>query len=55
MYAAKELPVVIKPVPVKIAPMKQTMQWHKYRTTDPGLIWLRETLLQAVAIMDASK
>jgi hypothetical protein len=35
--------------------MKQMMQWHKYRTNDPGLIWLRETLLQAVAVMDASE
>ena len=53
LLAVKDLPVVIKPIPVNIPAMKQSMQWHKYRTNDPGLIWLRETLLQAVARMDA--
>jgi hypothetical protein len=43
---------VIKPVPVEISPLKQMMQWHKYRTNDPGIAWLRNTLLQAVASMD---
>ena len=28
------------------------MQWHAYRTNDPGLVWLRQVLQQAVATMD---
>ena len=55
LQAKEMLPVVVKPIPVKISPMKQMMQWHKYRTNDPGLVWLRETLHQAVAVMDASR
>jgi hypothetical protein len=33
-------------------PMLQMMQWHKYRTNDPGIAWLRKTLHQAVIAMD---
>jgi LysR family transcriptional regulator, nod-box dependent transcriptional activator len=51
--AEQELPVVARPLPVEIAPMKQTMQWHKYRSNDQGLVWLRKTIQQAVRVMDA--
>jgi LysR family transcriptional regulator, nod-box dependent transcriptional activator len=27
--------------------MKQSMQWHKYRSQDPGLCWLQQVMLQA--------
>ena len=33
--------------------MQQAVQWHKYRTQDPALVWLRELLHQSVQIMDA--
>ena len=55
VHAAAELPVAIKPLPMKIPALKQTMQWHKYRTNDLGIMWLRKTLLQAVALMDSHK
>lgn len=51
--AEHELPVVARPMPVDIPPMQQTMQWHKYRTNDQGLVWLRKTIQQAVREMDA--
>ena len=35
-----------------LQPMVQAMQWHKYRTPDPGLAWLRALLPTAVAQMD---
>lgn len=41
------LPVAIRPVPVKTQALNQTMQWHKYLTRDPGIIWLRGLLKQA--------
>ncbi|MCW5645073.1 MAG: LysR family transcriptional regulator [Rhodoferax sp.] len=50
--ATRSLPVVRRPMPVKIEPMSQVMQWHEYRSLDPGLVWLRETLRLAVAEMD---
>ena len=52
LKAKAAFPIVIKSVPVEIAPLQQTMQWHKYRTNDSGIIWLRKTLLQAVKAMD---
>lgn len=50
--AEKNLPIVIKPLPVKISPLLQMMQWHKYRTNDPGIAWLRNCCLKAVDVMD---
>lgn len=46
-------PLAIKPPPLPIERMEQAMQWHKYRTQDPGLAWLRALLRQAVQRMDA--
>jgi LysR family nod box-dependent transcriptional activator len=51
--AQKSLPLRLLPVPVPMPAMKQTMQWHKYRTQDQGLVWLRGLMHQAVARMDA--
>lgn len=41
------LPVVLKPVPLPGVGFRQAMQWHKYRTRDPGLVWLRNLLHDA--------
>lgn len=46
------LPVVLKPVPLPGVGFQQTMQWHKYRTRDPGLVWLRSLLLEAAQQID---
>jgi DNA-binding transcriptional LysR family regulator len=34
-------PLVLRPVPVPLEPMRQSMQWHRYWHQDPGLVWLR--------------
>jgi len=47
------VPVVLRTPPLPITPMAQSVQWHKYRTQDPGLLWLRGLLRQAVLRMDA--
>jgi hypothetical protein len=31
------------------------MQWHKYRTHDPALVWLRGLLHEAVVQMEAQQ
>ncbi|MFA9218978.1 MAG: LysR family transcriptional regulator, partial [Sphingomonadaceae bacterium] len=38
------LPLRIFPLPVPMAAMTQSIQWHKYRTQDPGLQWLRRLM-----------
>jgi hypothetical protein len=36
-------------------PFEQAMQWHKYRSLDPGLLWLRTLMQQAArAMLDGS-
>jgi LysR family nod box-dependent transcriptional activator len=40
-FLETSLPIVRRPVPFALEHMKQAIQWHKYNTTDPGLIWLR--------------
>lgn len=43
------LPIDIRPVPMPMKTLHQAMQWHKYRSRDPGLIWLRDLLREAAA------
>lgn len=44
-------PLRLLPCPLDIAPMQQSMQWHRYRSTDPGLRWLRGLLAEAAAAL----
>ncbi len=46
------LPIEIRPFPVPMKELHQAMQWHKYRSRDPGLIWLRDLLREAAAGMN---
>lgn len=50
--ASRSLPIVLRDVPVAVPTMEQAMQWHKHRTSDPGLTWLRGLLKEAVTAMD---
>jgi len=47
------LPIEIRPVPLPMRAFTQAMQWHKYLTRDPGLIWLRDLLKTAAAQLDS--
>ncbi|WP_423220191.1 hypothetical protein [Burkholderia multivorans] len=42
-------------LPVPVPTVEQAMQWHKHRTSDPGLAWLRGLLKDAVAKMDEGR
>ncbi|MFP3566655.1 LysR family transcriptional regulator [Paraburkholderia sp. SIMBA_030] len=50
--AQRRDPIVIRDVPLPMPAMHQTVQWHKHRTADAGLAWLREQLRLAVITMD---
>lgn len=52
---AAALPLQVRPAPLPITPMQQAMQWHKYRTQDPGLVWLRGLLHAAVRRLDRAQ
>jgi DNA-binding transcriptional LysR family regulator len=52
--AARHLPLTCRPAPVALEPLRMFAQWHKYRSRDPGLVWLRGLLQDAVQRMDAT-
>jgi DNA-binding transcriptional LysR family regulator len=45
-------PLEIRPTPMPFDRMEQSGQWHKFRTNDPGLVWLRGMLAEAARRMD---
>jgi len=49
---AVALPITLIPVPLPMPQLEQAMQWHKYRSLDPALIWLRTLMLDAAALME---
>ncbi len=53
--AQQFLPIKLLMPPMPMPKMEQTMQWHKYRTKDPGLVWLRRLLHEAAEQMDAEQ
>ncbi|PMS16850.1 nodulation protein NfeD [Trinickia dabaoshanensis] len=53
--ASRSLPIVLRDVPIAVPTMEQFMQWHKHRTLDPGLTWLRGLLKKAVTAMDEAR
>lgn len=53
--AERFLPVKLFPLPFALPPMEQAVQWHKYGTKDPGLVWLRGLLSAAAKEMDAEE
>jgi LysR family transcriptional regulator, nod-box dependent transcriptional activator len=45
------LPIALLPVPLPMPVFEQAMQWHKYRSLDPGILWLRRLMLDAAGAM----
>ena len=46
-HAQSTLPIKIIELPFRLPRMKQAVQWHKYRSQDAGLIWLRGLIREA--------
>ena len=47
--AARALPIKIRDLPYRLPKMQQTVQWHKYRSQDAGMIWLRDVIREAAS------
>ena len=47
--AARTLPIKILELPYRLPKMQQAIQWHKYRSQDAGLLWLRGFIEEAAA------
>ncbi|SDI36197.1 DNA-binding transcriptional regulator, LysR family [Paraburkholderia phenazinium] len=50
--AARALPITIRDIPVAMPKMEQCVQWHKHRTSDQGIAWMRTLLKEAALTMD---
>ena len=48
--AQRTMPIEIVDLPFRLPRMKQSVQWHKYRSQDAGLIWLRGMIREAAAL-----
>lgn len=47
-------PLVARPSPIPIPPMTQTIQWHRSRTRDPGLEWMRMRFREAASKLNST-
>ncbi|MCE4557956.1 LysR substrate-binding domain-containing protein [Roseateles cellulosilyticus] len=45
--------LILLPPRIDMPKMEQSLQWHKYRTQDQGLVWLRRLMHSGVQRMDA--
>ena|SRR6187399_979702 len=43
-FYAHQMPLKIVNVPKELPKLQELMQWHAFRNSDPGLVWLRKTL-----------
>lgn len=43
-FYARQMPLKIVRLPKPLPRIEETMQWHAFRNSDPGLLWLRQTL-----------
>ena len=50
--AQRTMPIEIVDLPFRLPKMKQSVQWHKYRSQDAGLMWLRGMIREAAALED---
>ena len=50
---AEFLPLRILPVPVDIPPLVEVIQWHQYRSTDEGLMWIKQQLKHGMSRLGA--
>jgi LysR family nod box-dependent transcriptional activator len=46
-FYARQMPLKIVNLPKQLPKLQETMQWHAFRNSDPGLVWLRHTLKSA--------
>lgn len=48
-FWAHHLPISVLELPFHCERFEQQMQWHHYRSRDPGIIWVRDIFKQAAA------
>jgi DNA-binding transcriptional LysR family regulator len=49
------LPIARRALPIPLEPMQQAIQWHKYRSQDPAIQWLRSLFKQAAQTLQSKR
>ena len=49
--AMQTTPLVKHELPFELPTFKQNMQWHSYRDSDPGIVWLRNVFMKSAKIL----
>ncbi|WP_426420396.1 LysR family transcriptional regulator [Bradyrhizobium genosp. A] len=48
---ARHLPITVLEIPFPLERFEQQMQWHQYRSRDPGITWMRDIFERAASKM----
>jgi DNA-binding transcriptional LysR family regulator len=51
MKIARQFPLKLIPCPVEIPTFTENVQWHKFRDSDPSVVWLRQLFQDVAASM----
>lgn len=51
---ARVWPLLLRPCPLDIPPMRQAVQWHGFRSQDPGIVWLLDQINRAAQALGTS-
>lgn len=54
-FYQRYLPLRLIEPPIQIPPLEESLQWHRSRERDPGILWLRALLKEALAESIAPK
>jgi LysR family nod box-dependent transcriptional activator len=53
--AARYFPLRILQLPFDVPVMRQSLQWHAFRSSDPAMVWLRQTMQTAAGLLDPAR
>lgn len=51
MMQARHLPLRIFPMPLPSRRFTESLQWHRRKSDDPGLVWMRQLIVETAASM----
>jgi hypothetical protein len=54
MKAAELYPIRVVKLDFETPPFVEMLQWHTYRDSDPGMIWMRERITRRARELQAS-
>lgn len=50
-FAMAQRGLEILPSPVRFPPLRQSIRWHRHRSRDPGLMWMRDRIVDCAQLL----